>query len=298
MLQLLFLLSASTQAQTVVDVVSETPGLELLTEAVVAADLVDTLSGEGPFTVFAPTNASFETLLYQLGAESLDNVSISDLTDILTYHVSPKEAYDTDLMDMDMVPTVFGKDLTIEVDGDMLSIYDETELAAMVTIANLNATNGVVHVIDKVLLSDPTVYQVMSTTPGLEIVSEAVGAAGLIPTLSEEGPFTVFAPTNESFAAVLEDLDVGGIEEIPEETVRSILLYHVVPGVAANSSSLTDGQELETALEGKTLEIDLDDEVQIEDDTDDQATVVSPDLEGSNGIVHVIDKVLIPDLEE
>ena len=136
------------EQNTVVDIIVDSPDHTVLETAVVTAGLVETLSGEGPFTVFAPTDAAFTALLEALGATADDLLSLAELTQILTYHVAGVNALSTDLTDGQMVTTVNGQDVTI-------SIMDGTVMingTAAVTMADITADNGVVHVIDAVLV--------------------------------------------------------------------------------------------------------------------------------------------------
>eukprot|EP00470_Lotharella_oceanica_P006028 CAMPEP_0170178256 /NCGR_PEP_ID=MMETSP0040_2-20121228/11767_1 /TAXON_ID=641309 /ORGANISM="Lotharella oceanica, Strain CCMP622" /LENGTH=307 /DNA_ID=CAMNT_0010421267 /DNA_START=17 /DNA_END=940 /DNA_ORIENTATION=- len=306
MIQLLFLLSATARAENIVDIASTTPGLEILAQAVVAADLAEALSGDGPFTVFAPTNSSFEMLLDQLDV-GLENVSLSTLTDILTYHVASGIYNSSDLVEMDMLPTLLGKNLTLSYDGVDPMIYDETDVPATVIMADVIADNGVIHLIDKVLLpfteddedeaAEPTIFEIANSTAGFEILTQAVVLAGLEDVLDGEGNYTVFAPTNASFLAALDALDFDSLEDIPVDSLRSILLYHVVPEVLM-TADLEDDQEWDTALEGQKITIDEDDGedyLQVEDSTSEDATIIASDIKASNGVIQVIDKVLIPE---
>ena len=135
-------------SQTVVDIVVDSEDHTVLEAAVVEAGLVETLQGEGPFTVFAPTDAAFTALLTALNVEAADLLGLPQLGDILTYHVAGVEAMSTDLSDGQMVTTVNGQDVSISIMGETVMING----SATVTVANIDATNGVVHVIDAVLV--------------------------------------------------------------------------------------------------------------------------------------------------
>ena len=135
-------------SQTVVDIVVDSEDHTVLEAAVVEAGLVETLQGDGPFTVFAPTDAAFTTLLTALNVEAADLLGLPQLGDILTYHVAGVEAMSSDLSDGQMVTTVNGQDVTISIMGETVMING----SATVTVANIDATNGVVHVIDAVLV--------------------------------------------------------------------------------------------------------------------------------------------------
>ena len=310
------------QLKTIVEIAIETDDLSLLVDALIAVDagLVETLSGEGPFTVFAPTNEAFVNLLGVLGddynslADFDTQEEIDLLIDILTYHVvAGTAAFSTDLSDGQMIPTVFGDELGINLKDGTVHVIDATHENATVVIPNVEASNGVVHVINKVLLPQvaldfvaklqlKTIVEIAVETDDLSLLVEALQTAnaGLVETLSGDGPFTVFAPTNEAFVDLLELLgdEYHSLSDFdtPEELdlLVSVLTYHVVAGTAAFSTDLSDGQHI-TTFQGENIGIDLDDgKVYIEDATDDSAKVVLPDVEASNGVVHVINKVLLP----
>ena len=273
------------QPETVVDIIVDSPDHETLEAAVIAADLAGTLSGDGPFTVFAPTDAAFDMLPDGLLEDLLADPE-GDLTDILLYHVVGAEALSTDLSDGQEVETLLGEDVMVTINMDGVFIND-----AQVTVADVMADNGVVHVIDMVLvpaMQPETVVDIIVDSPDHETLEAAVIAADLAGTLSGDGPFTVFAPTDEAFA----NLPSGLLTELladPQGNLTDILLYHVV-GAEALSADLSDGQEIETLLGENVLVTINMDGVFINNA---QVTVV--DLMADNGVVHVIDAVLIPE---
>jgi uncharacterized surface protein with fasciclin (FAS1) repeats len=252
-----------------------------LEAAVVVAGLVETLQGDGPFTVFAPTDAAFAAL--PEGTVEALLADIPALTNILTYHVVGAKAMSTDLSDGQMIATVNGKKIEVTINEDGVFINN-----AKVTVADIEADNGVVHVIDAVLLPPViTVVDIIVDSPDHSTLEAAVVAAGLVETLQGEGPFTVFAPTDAAFAALPE----GTLDDLladPSGALTDILLYHVV-AAKAMSSDLSDGQMITTVL-GKDITVMITaDGVYINN-----AMVTVADLEAENGVVHVIDAVLIP----
>jgi len=328
-------------SQTVVDIVVDSEDHTVLEAAVVEAGLVETLQGEGPFTVFAPTDAAFTALLTALNVEAADLLGLPQLGDILTYHVAGVEAMSTDLSDGQMVTTVNGQDVTISIMGDTVMING----SATVTVANIDATNGVVHVIAAVLVpaiitgctdmmacnyslvantddqscvlpgdmcddgDDATVNDMVgddcmcagipATVVDIVVNSEdhtlleaAVIAAGLVEALSAEGPFTVFAPTDAAITALVEALEITAEDLLALPDLGEILQYHVVAG-AAMSGDLTDGQEIETLL-GENVTVTINAEGVFVND----AQVTAADIEAGNGVVHVIDAVLLPPAPE
>jgi transforming growth factor-beta-induced protein len=289
--------------KTIVDIAVADGRFTTLVAAAQAAGLAETLSSEGPFTVFAPTDDAFAAL--PEGTVETLLADIPALTDILLYHVVPGKVMAADVVGLDgqsVETALAGKSISIKVDGDKVILNDNVN----VIITDIEASNGVIHVVDAVLL--PPADEAMSDdamSEKMDIVDTAVAdgrfttlvaavqAAGLVDTLKSEGPFTVFAPTDEAFAALPAGTVEGLLADIPALT--DILLYHVVPGkvMAADVVGL-DGQSAETALAGKTINIKVDGDKVI---LNDNVNVIITDIETSNGVIHVIDAVLLPPSE-
>jgi transforming growth factor-beta-induced protein len=283
-------------SRTIVEIAAEDGRFTTLVAAVQAAGLAETLSGEGPFTVFAPTDEAFAAL----PEGTLDNLLLPEnkqqLTDILLYHVVPGKVMASDVAGLDgqMADTAIeAKQIGIKVDMGNVYLNETTQ----VIITDIEASNGVIHVIDSVLLppSDE------SATEAMDIVDTAVAdgrfttlvtavqAAELVDTLKGEGPFTVFAPTDDAFAALPE----GTLETLlmpdNKQQLTDILLYHVVPGqvmaedvVGLNTATTVLGKDADIRVEnGKVF---LNENVE----------VIITDIETSNGVIHVIDAVLLP----
>ena len=288
---------------TVVDVAAASGSFPTLVAAVQAAGLAETLSGDGPFTVLAPTEDAFADLLAMLGmpAEAvLGNVEL--LTSVLTYHVLPVEAPAEVVVSLDgqSVATVNGAEVTITVDGSTVMVNDATVVAT-----DIKASNGVIHVIDKVLFppTDPgpepamddeamgTVVDVAVASGSFPTLVAAVQAAGLAETLSGDGPFTVLAPTEDAFADLLAMLGMPAEAVLGNvELLTSVLTYHVLPVEAPAEVVVSlDGQSVAT-VNGAEVTITVDGSTVMVND----ATVVATDIKASNGIIHVIDKVLFP----
>jgi len=296
--------TAPAEVGTIVDVAAGNPDFETLVAAVTAADLGETLSGDGPFTVFAPTNDAFDAL----PAGTLDDLLLPEnketLAGILTYHVVAGKVMAADLSDGQEVETVQGGILTVGIDGDAVTLTDENDATVNVTATDIEASNGVIHVIDGVVTpaakdaegsetAAGTIVDVAAGNPDFETLVAAVTAADLVETLSGDGPFTVFAPTNDAFAA----LPAGTLDSLllPEnkETLAGILTYHVVSG-AVMAADLSDGQEVET-VNGAILTVGIDgDAVTLTDATGATVNITATDIEASNGVIHVIDGVLLP----
>ncbi|PWL37534.1 adhesin [Flagellimonas aquimarina] len=277
-------------------------------------DLVSALSGEGPFTVFAPTNAAFADLFAQLdGFDSLDDFNTQELQNllatILTYHVIPgAAALSSDLSDGQNLTTLQGGSLVISTQGGVF-IGDATNADAEVTKANVETTNGVVHIINKVLLPQPILDQladiilvpITDLAIGNEnlqsLVAALTAANGDLPTvLRGDGPFTVLAPSDDAFTAFLNGAELG---DIPVDVLTNVLLNHVISGelMAADLIALGSGY-------ANTLATGAGDEnISIFFDTADgvvfnaASTVETPNVKALNGVVHIVDAVIdIPNI--
>ncbi|MCU0927120.1 MAG: fasciclin domain-containing protein, partial [Hydrogenophaga sp.] len=227
------------QSRNLVQIAQSLPDFSILVNAVVAAGLVDTLSGPGPFTVFAPTNAAFAALLAELNVTADQLLANTDLlTRVLTYHVLPGRVLAADITEGATPTTVQGGSFTLSLRGGP-SITDARGRQANIVATNVQAANGVIHVIDRVILPPvdtpppppPNIVQVAQSLPDFSILVEAVVAAGLADTLSAPGPFTVFAPTNTAFAALLQELGVTKEQLLANRPLlTAVLTYHVLPG--------------------------------------------------------------------
>ena len=253
-----------------------------LVSAVIQADLLETLQGDGPFTLFAPTDQAFTDAGIDLAA--LDTPEGKDaLANILLYHVVAGEVPSTAVTECMTADAVNGQPLSFTVDGGVMVN------GASVTMADVNTSNGVIHVIDKVLTPTSTPNDLPRTAQCTGIHNSLVSAvvqAGLLETLQGDGPFTLFAPTDQAF--VDAGIDLAALDT-PEgkEILSDILLYHVV-GSAVPSSAVTECMTA-TAVNNQALAFTVGNGVMVND-----ANVVSADVNTSNGIIHVIDKVLTP----
>jgi uncharacterized surface protein with fasciclin (FAS1) repeats len=271
--------------QDIVALAQDTPQLSTLVTALTEADLVSTLQGDGPFTVFAPVNDAFADLpdgaLDALLAEGNEAI----LQKVLTYHVVPGRILAEDLVDGQTVTTVEGSTLTIDLDGGA------TVNGVAITTTDIEATNGVVHLIDGVLTQNLDITEV-ATVRGFDTLVAALDAANLVGALQAAGPFTVFAPTEQAFADLLEALDVTAEELLARDDLADILTYHVVEGEAF-AADLSDGQVL-TTLQGGTLTVQIDGGAVSLVGASNTVDVVLPDVDASNGVIHAIDAVLLP----
>ena len=253
-----------------------------LVSSVIQAELLETLQGDGPFTVFAPTDQAFTDAGIDL--TSLDNPEgKAALADILLYHVLDGEVPAANVTDCLSATTINGNPLSFNV-GDSVMVNGAT-----VTATDVPTSNGIIHVIDKVLLPTATPNDIPRTAQCTGIHDSLVAAvvqAELLATLQGEGPFTVFAPTDQAFADAGIDLAALDNEE-GKAALADILLYHVVGSEVPSSAVEECGTA--TAVNGNTLSFGVGDAVTVNG-----ATVTLPDVATSNGVIHVIDKVLMP----
>ncbi len=301
----------------IVDTAVAAGDFKTLVAAVKAAGLVDTLKGDGPFTVFAPTDAAFAKLPKGTVESLLKPENKQKLVGILTYHVVPGKVLAADVVKLKKATTVQGSDVAVEVKDGAVMLD-----AAKVIKTDIETSNGVIHVIDSVILpadenakkaagmqragaaplaaSSPSPQEMLEFSTQPDIVDTAVGAgsfntlvaavkaAGLVDTLKGPGPFTVFAPTDDAFAK----LPAGTVESLllPEnrDKLVKILTYHVVPGkvlaadvVKLSSAPTVQGASVAIAVVNGGVKID-------------NANVVKTDIETSNGVIHVIDSVIMP----
>lgn len=266
--------------KTIIETADDAGSFTTLLAALDAAGLTEALSGEGPFTVFAPTDDAFAALPEGTVAVLLDDPE-GDLKDILLFHVVSGELMAADVTTQPDAMTLLGKRIRFDtMDGVMVE-------GANVVTTDIMCTNGVIHVIDAVMLPKDNIVETAVADGRFTTLVAAVQAAGLAETLSDETTdFTVFAPTDDAFAALPEGT-LDTLLEDPEGQLTDILLYHVADGKLM-AEEVVDMDTIDT-LQGSALTVDTSDGVKV-----DGATVIITDVECSNGVIHVIDAVMIP----
>ncbi|MEM8862744.1 MAG: fasciclin domain-containing protein, partial [Chloroflexota bacterium] len=288
-------------SNTIVDIAVADGRFETLVAAVTAADLVETLSGEGPFTVFAPTDDAFAALP-EGTVESLLEDPSGALTDVLLYHVVAGAVEAETVVGLDSASTVGGSDVSIAVVDEGVVLNNSVN----VIITDIIADNGVIHVIDAVLLppsmmaeeemmeeemmeeATQTIAEIASEAGTFNTLVAALDAAGLVDTFAGEGDFTVFAPTDDAFAALPEGT-VESLLEDPSGALTDILTYHVVEGSVLAETVVT--LDSATTLLGEDVSIAVVDGGVV---LNDAVNVVTTDIKATNGVIHVIDAVLLP----
>lgn len=284
------------EVQNIAEIASATENLSSLVAALDAADLVSTLEGTGPFTVFAPTNAAFDKFLSDNGFSGVSDVPVDVLKNILLNHVVGGKNISTGLS------TGYVESSAIGAGGNTMNMYISTDGGvtinggSKVTTADIDASNGVVHVVDAVI-GLPTVVTFATADPTFGTLVTALTRESLgvdyVGTLSGAGPFTVFAPTNDAFGDLLTELGASGLGDIDDATLNAVLQYHVVNGANVRSTDLTDGQTVST-FGGDEFTIDLSDGARIIDANDRNTQIIVTDVQANNGVIHVVSQVLLP----
>ena len=269
---------ATTASADIVDTAVSAGSFKTLVKAVQAAGLVDTLKGDGPFTVFAPSDEAFA----KIPADTLNGL-IADkaaLTKVLTYHVVSGRVPASQAMKLNWAPTVQGQNIRIRTQGGNVMIDD-----ARVIKADIHTSNGIIHVIDRVIMPRPDIVDTAVGAGSFKTLVTAVKAANLVDTLKGKGPFTVFAPADSAFAK----LPAGTIEALLKDKTKlqSILTLHVVPGRIL-STDLQNGSADVASVQGGTLRVTKSRSgVNVNG-----ANVVKADIITGNGVIHVIDTVI------
>jgi uncharacterized surface protein with fasciclin (FAS1) repeats len=281
---------SSSRRPTIAALASSSPDLSILVQAVTKAGLADTLNQPGRYTVFAPNNAAFTQLLQQLGFANLDAVPVDALKAILLDHVVQDRLNSNELIRADRrdrIATALGG-LRLEFDrSPNVQVNDVNVLAA-----DLKASNGIVHVIGAVLLDPdprPTIAEIAVGNPNFSTLVAAAQRAGLVDVLSQPGNLTVFAPTNDAFAALLRQLNLTSLDQVPTDQLRSILLDHVVGAEvdAVDVGELVNGHQRVRTLGGLRLRF-TGSPLKVNG-----VGISAVDVEAENGTVHVIDAVLL-----
>ena len=288
---------------TIVDFVSGNADYSILLEALVLADgaLPDVLAGDGPFTVFAPNNTAFTAFLSANNFSGLSDIPTDVLEQVLLNHVVSGNAVSSSLS--------AGYDLSslspATPNGDNMSLYINTSDGvvingvATVTTTDVSVDNGTIHAVDSVI-GLPTVVTFAVADPNFSILATALTRSDLtfdfVGTLSTANgtapaPFTVFAPINSAFVALLAELDVASLEDIDEPTLRETLEMHAVAGANVLASGLTDNMPIATL--GGNITANVTGGATLTDANDRVSSIVATDVQASNGVIHAIDKVLL-----
>ncbi len=268
----------------IIDTAVAAGNFNTLATALTAAGLVDALKGDGPFTVFAPTDEAFAKLPKGTVESLLKPENKQQLVSVLTYHVVAGELAAKQVVQREAAETLNGQRINIKASSDGVMVDDAKVLAT-----DIMASNGVIHVIDSVMLpSSDSIVGVAEKAGSFGTLIAAVKAAGLADVLMGDGPFTVFAPTDEAFAALPDGTVESLLKEENRSKLQTILKYHVVSGRVFSDAVLK--QDAISTLAGLDLRISLKaGKAKIN-----ESTIVATDIDAANGVIHVIDQVLLP----
>ncbi|MBL8729465.1 MAG: fasciclin domain-containing protein [Planctomycetes bacterium] len=278
-------LLAQASEKTIVQVAAEAGQFKTLLAAAKAADLVDTLSGKGPFTIFAPTDAAFDKLGKKTIGELLLPENKQKLAAVLTYHVVSGKVPAAKVVGEKSVMSLQGSPLAIEVVDGKVRIG-----GANVVSTDIMASNGIIHVIDTVMLppAAPNLVEAATKAGTFGTLLKAAVAAGLADTLAKGGPFTVFAPTDAAFAKLGDATIAELLLPANKDKLAGILKHHIVAGEVKAAQAV--GLKEAKALDGTMLTLKYDGKVLMVGGS----KVVATDVMASNGVIHVVDAVILP----
>jgi uncharacterized surface protein with fasciclin (FAS1) repeats len=291
-------------AGTITDIASQQESLTTLVSALQATGLDAALTGDGPYTVLAPTNDAFDAFLASINATSLDDIPVDLLTNVLLNHVIVGD------LESNSLSNGYANTQAIsDASNSNMSIYINTDNGvnfngvSNVITADVAATNGVVHVVDAVIglpsivtfaLADPNFEVLVQALTREDLTQDFVGLLS-IPAGSPPSPFTVFAPINSGFVNLLAELGISSLNDIDEPTLSAVLSYHVLVGINQGSVTLSGGSEFTTAQGGSLLFNFNDNGAGILTDNNDRTSnIILLDVQANNGIIHAIDTVVLP----
>lgn len=296
--------NTAQNGNSIADLAASTPELSTLSTALNRAGLTGTLDGEGSFTVFAPTNQAFENYLQQNEYTSIEQVPVAALKELLLNHVVSGTMASSSLqtgyvktMGKGSASSTNTLSMFINTSNGVVLNGGTANGGATVTGADVMASNGVVHVVNSVI-GLPTVVNHAIANPDFSILVQALTRedqpdfVGIL-SGSQNAPFTVFAPTNNAFSSLLQELGLSGLADVPQATLENTLKYHVVTGQNVLAASLTDNMSV-TTFEGGSFTVNLEGGASITDANGRVASIVATDVQASNGVVHAINKVILP----
>lgn len=289
------------ETNTIADFVAANDNYSSLAAALEVAGLTATLDGTANYTVFAPDNDAFAAFLADNGFSTLGDVPVDLLQQVLLNHVQQGEIMSGDLSTGYITSMAVGG-----ASEENLSMYINTDDGVMINgvatveTADIEVDNGVIHAVDAVI-GLPNITTFATADPNFSILVAALTREPeytFVETLSMTGdpaPFTVFAPTDEAFGDLLAELELSGLGDISSDFLAETLSYHVVANANVRSTDLSDGMEVST-LAPDTFTVNLGDTVTITDANGRTSTVIAADVQANNGVIHVLDTVLLPEL--
>ena len=277
-------LTQAAEKKDIVDTAVSAGSFKTLGAALGAADLVGALKGEGPFTVLAPTDAAFKKLPAGTVETLLKPENKDKLIAILSYHVIPGKVASKDVVKLKGVKTLNGQRVDIQAKGGKVKVDGAT-----VEAVDINCANGIIHVIDSVILpSDKNIVVTAAEAETFKTLIAAAKEAGLAGALTSKGPLTVFAPTDDAFSKLPEGTVASLLKPENKDKLAAILKYHVVLGRVYSEDALAAGKA--KTLQGGSVRITIQDGVAKVN----KAKILATDIDASNGVIHVIDTVIMP----
>jgi uncharacterized surface protein with fasciclin (FAS1) repeats len=277
-------MSAFGFEKNIVDTAVEAGKFKTLAAALGAAGLVDAVKGPGPFTVFAPTDEAFAKLPKGTVETLLKPENKEKLKAILTYHVVPGKVMAKDVVGIKGAKSLNGQRIDVKVDGGKVMVD-----GAQVVTTDIACTNGVIHVIDSVILPSEDNIPTVATKAGkFGTLLAAAKAAGLVDALSGDKALTVFAPTDDAFAKLPKDTVATLLKPENKDKLKAILLFHVVEGRVYSEDALA--AKSAATLQGSKVEITVKDGAAYVNG----AKILATDVDASNGVIHIIDSVILP----
>lgn len=283
---------------TITGLAQRNSNLKILVQALTRADLATTLQGVGPFTVFAPTDAAFTAFLKTTPYATINDVPKDVLTQILLNHVVSGSVKSTALSTGYIKTLAKGSASTSNTLSMYVDLTSGVKLngVAKVTTADVMASNGVIHVVDGVIGLPTIVTHAMANPMFSTLVSALTynpqsGFAGVL-SGTTSSPFTVFAPTNAAFTAFLGETTYSSLSAIPANVLEKTLKYHVVTGANVLSTAITENQVI-TTFSGQTATVKFT-PTRLLDVSGRNCNIIATDVQCSNGVIHVLEKVLLP----
>lgn len=282
---------SSQQNNSITDIASGNPNFSILVDALTRANLAETLDQEGSYTVFAPTNEAFMNFLDDNGFESLDDVPVATLTQVLLNHVVSGTNLSSGLTTGYVKTLATGSASSTNTLSMFINTASGVRLngVSSVTSADIIADNGVIHVVDAVI-GLPTIVTHATANPNFSTLATLLTEQELVGTLNgtASSPFTVFAPLNSAFDTATLNLYSG----LNSTQKTAVLTYHVVPGANVLSNAIPSGPI--TTFETGTFTISG---TVITDEQSRATNIVATDVQASNGVIHAVNQVLLPNLD-
>lgn len=282
-------------------IASSAPQFTTLVSALERTNLVETLDAEGSYTVFAPTNAAFDTFLSENEFNSLEDIPVPVLREVLLNHVIAEERFSSSLSTGYLKTLGKGSASASNTLSMFVSVNDGVQLngVANVSSADIDASNGVIHQVDAVIGLPTVVTHALANSNFSTLVTaltrdDQPDFVGIL-SGTTNSPFTVFAPTNLAFNNLLTELNANSLSDISQPVLENTLKYHVVTDANVLSTALTDNMSV-TTFQGQNFTIGLTSGAKITDAESRTSNIIATDVQCANGVIHVVDKVLLPNL--